>query len=150
MSAPPATAPIWPRAAASAVILRGDDVLLVRRGNPPRRGAWSLPGGKIEPGERARDAALREVAEETGVTAVIDGLVDVHDVIVRSDGGALEAHYVISVFFGRWLDGTPVAASDAAGARFCAIDTLATLDMTQGAQDIIAAASRLAQARRAG
>ena len=53
--------PVFPRGAASAAIFRGDDVLLIQRGKGALKGCWSLPGGHIEPGEPARDAALREV-----------------------------------------------------------------------------------------
>lgn len=48
-----------PIPAVGIVCLRGDEVLLIRRGQPPRKGQWSLPGGRIEPGERAVDAAQR-------------------------------------------------------------------------------------------
>jgi ADP-ribose pyrophosphatase YjhB (NUDIX family) len=75
------TAPV---PAAAVVCLRGSaaagwEVLLIRRGTPPRLGEWSLPGGRIEPGERAMDAALRELREETGVEAEITELLDVVD-----------------------------------------------------------------------
>ena len=59
-----------PVPAVGVVCFRGDEVLLIRRGRPPRQGQWSLPGGRIEPGERAVDAALRELREETGVASV--------------------------------------------------------------------------------
>ena len=50
-----------PTPAVGVVCLKGDEVLLIRRGTPPRQGEWSLPGGRIEPGERLADAALREL-----------------------------------------------------------------------------------------
>ena len=59
------------------------DVLIVERGKGGMQGLWSLPGGHIEAGERASAAAIREVHEETGITAEILGLVDVHDVILQ-------------------------------------------------------------------
>jgi len=68
-----------PVAAAGVVCFRGEDVLLIRRGTPPREGQWSLPGGRIEFGERAADAALRELREETGCAGEIVGLIDVVD-----------------------------------------------------------------------
>jgi 8-oxo-dGTP diphosphatase len=49
------------------------EVLLIRRGTPPRLGEWSLPGGRIEWGEPVKAAALRELREETGVEAEITG-----------------------------------------------------------------------------
>lgn len=112
-----------PVPAVGVVCLRGDSVLLIRRGTPPRQGEWSLPGGRIEPGERAVDAALRELSEETGVEAVITGLIDV------VDGLFLEAgrHYVMIDYAARWISGEPVAGDDALEARFVTLDQVETL-----------------------
>jgi 8-oxo-dGTP diphosphatase len=129
--------PAWPRCGASAAIFRGGEVLLVERGKGALRGQWSLPGGHIEPGERARAAALREVREEAGIAAEITGLIDIHEVLLRDGGGDLLAHYLIAVFFGRWIAGEPVAGSDAAAARFVAIDALASYPLTDGAAALI-------------
>ena len=115
---PPMSNSSWPRCGASAAIFRGTEVLLVERGKGPLRGLWSLPGGHIEPGEAARAAALREVREETGVEAEIAGLLDIHEVLRHDDGGRLTAHYLLVVFFGRWLGGEPAPGDDAAAARF--------------------------------
>lgn len=93
---------------------RGGEVLLIRRGRPPREGEWSLPGGKIEPGERAVEAALRELREETGVEARLVGLVDVVDGIFPEAG----RHYVLIDYLAVWMAGEPVAGDDAAEAAF--------------------------------
>ncbi|MCL4765937.1 MAG: NUDIX hydrolase [Hyphomicrobiaceae bacterium] len=138
----------WPRAAASAAVFRGGAVLLVERGKPPAGGVWSLPGGHIEPGETAREAARREVAEETGVTAELLGLADVHDVIIRDAAGALTAHYLLAVFYGRWLAGEPMAATDCRDARFVALGDVGSYPLTPGAQRIIETAHRLTEAGR--
>ena len=45
----------------------GGRLLLVRRGTPPGRGLWSVPGGRVEPGETPVEAVVREVREETGL-----------------------------------------------------------------------------------
>src|SRR2546423_1245303 len=91
-------APDWPRCGASAAIFRDGAVLLIERAKGALKGRWSLPGGHIEPGETAQAAAIREVCEETGVEADMQGLVDIHDVILREADGTLLAHYLITVF----------------------------------------------------
>lgn len=107
-----------PQAGAGVVCLRGGEVLLIRRGKPPRQGEWSLPGGRIEWGETAADAALRELSEETGVKAELLGLLDVVDGLFAGPDGALERHYVLVDYAARWIAGEPVAGDDAAEARF--------------------------------
>ncbi len=137
----------WPRLAASAAIFRGREVLLVERGKGQLRGLWSLPGGHVEPGEPARAAALREVAEETGIAAEIQGLLDINDVILKDEAGNLRAHYLITVFFGRWVSGEAVAGGDAAQARFVPPEALGTLRMTDGLPDFIGRAWSLLEAK---
>jgi 8-oxo-dGTP diphosphatase len=127
----------WPKAGVSAIVFRERAVLLIERGAGALKGRWSPPGGHIEAGERARDAAVREVREETGVEAGIGGLVDVHEVILRGGEGRLTAHYLLAVFWGRWLAGEPVAGSDAAAARFVPLDGLDAYPLTDGAENLI-------------
>jgi 8-oxo-dGTP diphosphatase len=115
--------PLRPTPCAGVVCLRGDSVLLIRRGKPPREGQWSIPGGRIEPGETAAAAALRELKEETGVEAELFGLIDVVDYI------APERHYVLIDYAARWLSGEPVAGDDAADARFVPIDDVRDLGL---------------------
>jgi 8-oxo-dGTP diphosphatase len=129
-----------PQAAVSGAIFRGDDVLLVQRGKAPSLGLWSLPGGHIEPGEQARDALLRELMEETGVTARLGGIADAVDVIRRDAEGTLTFHRVIIVFYGQWITGEPVAASDVSAAAWRHRSELAHLSATPGLQDVIARA----------
>jgi 8-oxo-dGTP diphosphatase len=111
-----------PVACAGVVCLRpgasGPEVLLIRRGTPPRLGEWSLPGGRIEWGERATDAALRELKEETGVDAELIGLLDVVDGLFNGADGAIERHYLLVDDAARWTAGEPLAGDDAADARF--------------------------------
>ena len=100
------------------VCLRGEEVLLIRRGKPPRLGEWSLPGGRIEWGERAADATLRELQEETGVEAELLGLLDVVDGLFNARDGALERHYLLIDYAARWRSGEPLGGDDALEARF--------------------------------
>lgn len=103
-----------PVPAVGVVCLRGDKVLLIRRGTPPSVGEWSLPGGRIEPGERVVEAALRELREETGVEARLTGLIDVVDGLFPEVG----RHLVLIDYAAEWLSGEPVAGDDAADAAF--------------------------------
>jgi 8-oxo-dGTP diphosphatase len=126
------------------VCLRDDAVLLIRRGTPPRIGEWSIPGGRIEWGERVADAALRELREETGVEADLVGLVDVVDGIFssRSDG-AVWGHYVLIDFAARWRGGEPQAGDDAAEAQFWPLSQLDALQMWPETIRVIQAAAAL-------
>jgi len=133
----------WPRAAASAVLFRGEAVLLVERDRGPSEGLWSLPGGSIEPGETAEDAARREVQEETGLVAHMSGLAGVYDIIDRDEAGTVVLHYVIATYFGRADDGEPRARDDVRAARFFALDGLKPLALTQGTRFVIEEAWRL-------
>lgn len=130
-----------PTPVVGVVCLKGDQVLLIRRGKPPRLGEWSLPGGRIEPGERALDAALRELKEETGVDAVINGLVDVVDGLFPE----IDRHYVMIDYSADWVAGVPVAGDDAADAAFhslSSVDDLVPWDETRRVIHAAAAARR--------
>jgi 8-oxo-dGTP diphosphatase len=69
-----------PVPAAAVVVLKGDAILLVKRAIEPKAGLWSLPAGFIEVDETARECAVREVKEETGLEVELDGLLDVASV----------------------------------------------------------------------
>lgn len=131
--------PSAPVPAVGVVCLRGEDVLLIRRGKPPRMGEWSLPGGRIEPGERAIDAALRELMEETGVTARIIGLLDVVDGLFPE----ANRHYVLIDYAAEWLSGEPVAGDDALEARFVPLAEVdALIDWSETRRIIALAATK--------
>lgn len=135
-----------PIAAVGIVCLRGDDVLLVRRGTPPLEGQWSLPGGRIEWGERAADAALRELKEETNCGAALIGLIDVVDAVLsRREGGEAWGHYVLIDFAARWTDGEPRAGDDAREARFFAPHEIEALGLWDETLRMIVAARKMAQ-----
>ena len=128
-----------PVPAVGVICLRGAgaeaEVLLIRRANPPRQGEWSLPGGRVEWGERVEAAALRELHEETGVEAELTGLVAV------VDGLFPPAHYVLIDYAARWIAGEPRAGDDAAEARFFPLGDVAALGLWQRTEEVIAEAA---------
>jgi 8-oxo-dGTP diphosphatase len=107
---------VHPRPAVGVVCFRGEEVLLIRRGRPPRQGEWSIPGGKVGWGESLQTAALRELHEETGVHAALGDLVAVYEIIEP------DFHYVLIDYAAEWIAGEPRAGDDADEARFMPID----------------------------
>ncbi len=132
----------YPRAGASVVVFKGDDVLLVQRGKRPYSGFWSLPGGEIQWGETAADAARRELEEETGLLASHLTLGDVADGILKDGMGIVTAHYTIIVFATRDVVGAVAAASDAAAAAFFGAEERMRLQLTPGLEGVIENARR--------
>lgn len=117
--------PAHPLPGVLALVERDGRILMVRRGKEPDRGKWGFPGGLIELGEAVAAAALRELAEETGLAAEALGVVDVFDVITPDGDGRVRYHYVISVVRCRSESGEPVAADDAEAAGWFTLDEIA-------------------------
>jgi mutator protein MutT len=109
--------PRAPLVGVGAVVVEAGRVLLVRRGNEPMKGHWSLPGGLVEVGESLTEAVIREVREETGLTVEPLGLVELLDRIYREEE-RVRYHYVIADYLCRVGSGTLQAASDAAAVRW--------------------------------
>jgi ADP-ribose pyrophosphatase YjhB (NUDIX family) len=112
-------------------VVKDGKVLLVRRGNEPGRGKWSLPGGRIRFGERSEEAALREMREETGLEVRLRRVVDVVDVFWRSERGELLEHFVIVDFEAEVIGGELRPADDALDARWFSPEELKGLEMTE-------------------
>jgi 8-oxo-dGTP diphosphatase len=112
--------------AVGAIIIDGDRVLLIRRAKPPAQDRWSVPGGKVEPGETLEQACAREVREETGLEVEVGPLVEI---VERAGEGY---HYEIHDFHARVRGGTLAAASDCAEVRWVTLDEAAQLPTTDG------------------
>jgi 8-oxo-dGTP diphosphatase len=108
-------------------------VLLVQRGGLHGHGLWAFPGGKLENGETAIQAAQRELFEEAGVTAELKQHVDDFNIAAK------DVHYVISHFVGLYRDGEARPGSDALAVRWVTLKELPALSL---APHILIAAQR--------
>lgn len=135
--------PARPLLAASVACFRDGAVLLARRGKAPSRGLWSLPGGMIETGEAAADAAIRELMEETGVAAEVAGFVEPVEYVRRDGDGRVERHVVILVHAARWTAGDPSPTEEAEAVAWVRPEEVSTLDATDRLAEIVARAAEL-------
>jgi ADP-ribose pyrophosphatase YjhB (NUDIX family) len=110
--------PDRPLLGVGAVVIEDGRALLVRRGHAPQLGEWSIPGGLVELSETVRQAAVREVSEETGLTIEPLELIGVFDRIVADGEGRTLYHYVLIDFLCRRVAGELQAADDADEARW--------------------------------
>jgi ADP-ribose pyrophosphatase YjhB (NUDIX family) len=109
--------PDAPLVGVGAVVVDDGRVLLVRRGNEPLKGHWTLPGGLLEVGEPLLNGVVREVREETGLTVEPVELIELLDRIHREDE-RVRYHYVIADYLCRVSGGALRAASDADAVRW--------------------------------
>ncbi|AWJ94876.1 phosphohydrolase (plasmid) [Azospirillum baldaniorum] len=137
--------PDRPWVGVGAVVWRGDRVLLIRRGRPPRMGQWSLPGGAQSVGETVFETAVREVLEETGLHVVPTEVVTVVDAMTLDDTGVVQYHYTIVEVAAESPEGEAVCADDALEARWVTIDEAAELTEWDETERVI----RLSASRRA-
>jgi ADP-ribose pyrophosphatase YjhB (NUDIX family) len=129
------------------VAFRGDEVLLVRRGKPPRLGSWSLPGGAQHVGETAQQAARRELLEETGIEVGPLLLADVIDAVTRDEAGLVRFHYTIVDFCAHWTAGEAHAGDDVDAVAWAGPEALHAYALTHEAEAVIALSrARLSQA----
>ncbi|MEQ1559074.1 MAG: NUDIX hydrolase [Methyloglobulus sp.] len=109
-------------------------VLLIKRNQPPAKGLWSLPGGRLEPGETLVAACRREYSEETNLD------INVKHIVALVERKLEGFHYVIIDYFVELVDEekyTPIAQSDVADAKWINLNELAHYDIVEGLLDII-------------
>jgi len=110
--------PEKPMVGVGVLIRDGDLYLLIKRAAEPDAGLWSIPGGLVEVGERAKEAAVREAKEETGLDVEIEDVLGVVDKIVRDGDSRVKFHFVIVDYVASLKGGSLTASSDALDARW--------------------------------
>lgn len=137
--------PERPIVGVGVVVLRGDHVLLIERAKPPKPKEWSLPGGAQHVGETLKEAALREVLEETGLNVDLGGLIDVVDFI---EPGAQTAngprfHYSLVDYWATCSSGDACAGDDASSVKWVPLREIDALGLWDETKRIITLASQL-------
>ena len=122
--------PARPILAASIALVRDGRALIARRARAPLVGVYSLPGGAVEVGETLKQAAQRELFEETGLTATPEYFLDHVEPIVL-EGERVRAHYVITAFAARWRGGEPRPTSELDAFVWVDADEIAAYPTTQ-------------------
>lgn len=129
--------PDVPLIGVGALIVDEGRVVLVRRGQAPLLGEWSIPGGVLEVGETLAGAAVREAREETGLIVEAGELLGVFERLVPDESGRTRYHYVLMDFLCRRLDGELSAASDAADVKWFAPEELPGLKLASDTLAVI-------------
>lgn len=120
-----------PAIGVGAIVIRREQLLLVRRGRGPAAGRWSVPGGHVEGGETLAEAVTRELREETGLDGVCGELVDWAE---RIDD---EHHHVILDFRVEVLDDEVSAGDDAAEAAWVPVGDVGELHLVDGLAELL-------------
>ncbi|MGK9335294.1 NUDIX hydrolase [Sinorhizobium meliloti] len=124
-----------PERASSAILERNGRYLLVRRANPPSADMYAFPGGRAEPGETPAQTALRELAEETGISARDPVLFEIYDL---PGIGPQERHFLLSVFTVQAdPDLVAIACDDATGVGWFTPEEIFTLPIPESVRDCV-------------
>lgn len=126
-----------PVIAVGAVVIHDDRILLVRRSQPPSQGQWAIPGGKVQLGETLRQAAEREIQEETGITIRAGDPVYTFEVIEPDTSGAIAFHYVVIDLLADYVRGEPIAADDASEAAWISRKQFIHLPVNQTTRQLL-------------
>ncbi|MCU0270923.1 MAG: NUDIX domain-containing protein [Acidimicrobiales bacterium] len=121
-----------PELCVGAIAVNDGDLLVVRRGQGPAAGEWSVPGGRVEHGELLAEAAVRELAEETGLEGVCGPLLGWVERFVD------DRHFVILDFEMTVLERRePRAGDDAAEAAWVPLDDVCDLALVEGLAEFL-------------
>ena len=126
-----------PAIGVGAVIFKDDAILLVKRKNPPCQNEWAIPGGKVKLGESLKQAAEREVLEETGVIIEAGKIIYTFELIERDKEDNILFHYVIIDLAADYLSGELKANDDAVEARWLTTKDILDLNINQNTRDLL-------------
>jgi len=129
--------PDRPLLGVGAVIVKNDQILVVRRVNPPLQGQWSIPGGLVDTGETTKEAVIREIREETSLNIEPVELVEVFERILRDADSRVQYHFVVIDYLCRLVSGQPHAGTDVSEIRWARFEDLNALGITPETTSVI-------------
>jgi len=127
----------YPFVGVGVVVWKDEKFLLIQRGKPPRKGQWSIPGGRQELGESVKDTAVREVLEETGIVVTVTDFLDVIDSIQHDENGNISFHATLIDYAAEWISGGAKAGSDAIDVAWHSLEELSGLGLWSETERII-------------
>jgi 8-oxo-dGTP diphosphatase len=122
--------PDQPIVGIGVVIVKDNKIAIIKRGNEPGKGKWSIPGGLVELGEHIEQSVIREAKEETCLEVTDPRLVDVVDTVDLDEQGKIKYHFVIVDYLVRVVGGEIAAASDAEELRWVSFDEVEAYVLT--------------------
>ena len=134
----------FPFVGVGVVVWKNEEFLLIRRGKEPMKGAWSIPGGRQHLGETIKEAAIREVREETGLEIDVIALIDVIDSIRKDDKGVVAWHATLVDYAARHISGEAVAGDDALSVGWFTLRDLQELGLWSETMRIIRKSAQIA------
>lgn len=139
--------PERPVIAVGGVVISEGRALLIRRGQAPLEGRWSIPGGILELGETIADGIARELFEETGVRAGALDLIEVYEKVLRDAGDRAQYHFVILDYLCELEEGTPHPGSDVTEVAWVREEELKQFQLTGAATRVVRKAFAMARER---
>jgi len=122
--------PDQPVVGIGSIIVREGKIVLIKRGNEPSKGKWTIPGGLVELGESPEQTVIRETKEEISLDVENPTLIDVVNYVDSDNKGKLKYHYIIIDYFVHVKNGTAQASSDAVDLRWVPFDEVEKYDLT--------------------
>lgn len=129
--------PVHPFVGVGIVIQEDDRYLLIKRAGKPDQGLWSVPGGLVEVGERAADAAAREVLEETGLVVEVGERLGVVVKIEHDEAGRVLYHFIIMFYIASPVGGALQAMDDALDARWVKLEDFKNYEITESLTQVL-------------
>jgi ADP-ribose pyrophosphatase YjhB (NUDIX family) len=139
--------PDYPYLGVGAVVFNKDQILLIKRGQEPSFGKWTIPGGLIELGESLVDGVKREIFEECNIQIKVYKQIDIFEYIEHDDSNKIKYHYIIIDYLADYLEGNLTAKSDILEAKWCTKSEFSHLDVIDTTRQVVEKALKLKKTR---